>query len=546
MPTSGKSKSLMSVSKDPRQQRISAMFGERITKPRTFCDGLPPPLKRQKVDESPSETQVASLQPSQAPSPSVVLTQKRKHRLSEILKKEREARRQRSQGTPAFVFQAPHMDTRRPQSSTVFGALPPKQPSSTNAKAGKASSLQGSDTREDVEAFGRRSSSTYNVTADAPGIRTSGSASVPGGEALLYSRSMLPGSHQLLLDLLSGLETAVSLLKTRKVLPTISSIAEIVRRSTRRECSLRIISQLAHVVPEAVAVLPGLPGMSPSKRSSDNFIIRLDDVDQKGGAETRKEDSQDTRVSKLGTSAARLRASLLHNRLLGHVRENHTRYLRQRGIKNYNREVWHPDFDLESHVPELPAPPLYPIVLPQKCEKAQETSPKAKAGARAEDGTVENVVENEDTCPALDEKSGSADENEGCIPRDLLERVRARKKAREVHESRVEEEKLANTSLLSKLPCTMDTICTVLRGERRSAMGWSQLLDRVEKVHPKKWSKDDLDKQFVAIATLGNDWCKRIELKSSRGGYAFRVISESNFAKARATVCSTKTYKSPH
>lgn len=547
MPPSTKSKRSMpaSTSKSPKQQHISAMLGERVTKPRVLSDGVLPPLKRQKMDESSVDIQPPPAHPSQSPSCSIIQAQKRKHRLSEILKKERESRLQRSQGAPAFIFQPPHMDTRRPQSSTAFGGLPPKQPVNTKTEAYKAASFWSGDEKEGAKESVRRINCSYNVTADAPGTRTHGAAPVPGGEALLYSRSMLPVSHQQLLDVLTGIETAVSLLKTRKTLPTIASIGEIVRRSTRRECNLRIISQLAHIVPEAIAVLPGLPGCVSSKRPSGSFILRLDDVNQKDETELGKKDSDsNSKVSTLGTCAARLRRSLLHNRLLGHVRENHMRFLRQRGIKNHNREVWHSDFNLERHVPELPAPPLYPVVLDHKSKESSEKSTKASEDTEAERSTAENVLANEDmTCAALDEKSESADdEDDGCIPHALLEKVRARKRTRELHESKAEEEKITNTSLLSKLPCTMDTICTVLRGERRSAMGWSQLLDQVGKVHPRKWPKEDLDKQFIAITTLGSTWCKRVELKSSRGGYAFRVVSESNFAKARAAVCATKIY----
>lgn len=446
------------------------------------------------------------------------------------------------------------MDTRRPQSSPAFGALPPKQPVNTRTKVSGGASFWGGDAKEGAKEPVRRFSCMYNITADALGTRVHGAASVPGGEALLYSRSMLPESHQLLLDVLNGIEAAVSLLKTRKTLPTIASVGEIVRRSTRRECSLRIISQLAHIVPEAIAVLPGLPGNVSLKRPSDSFIIRLDDVDRNDETGVRKkENDSNLKMSTLGTCAARLRRSLLHNRLLEHVRVNHMAFLRQRGIKNYSREVWHSNFDVERHVPELPAPPLYPVVLRQKSKESSVRVTEANGDTGADGSIPENVVVNGDTtCTALDEKSedeknegGDNDEDDGCIPYSLLEKVRARKRTRELHESKVEEEKSTNTSLLSKLPCTMDTICTVLRGERRSAMGWSQLLDRVEKLHPRKWPKEDLDKQFIAITTLGSDWCKRVELKSSRGGYAFRVVSESNFAKARAAVCATKTYALP-
>eukprot|EP00177_Eucheuma_denticulatum_P006288 GFKZ01011467.1.p1 GENE.GFKZ01011467.1~~GFKZ01011467.1.p1 ORF type:complete len:545 (+),score=75.29 GFKZ01011467.1:256-1890(+) len=521
----------------PKQQQISSMFGERVTKPRTAVNDEMNQAKRQKVESPPSRMLPTPTLPTKIVSSAGIQAQKRKHRLSEILKKERESRLQRSTGTPAFVFQPPHIDSRRPK----HPSSPVQQPNEKNVRGLR---LGGAGRKGNAEQAVRKRNSSFNVTADAPGLRTHGSMAAPGGEALMYSRSMMPESHQLLLDVLSGMEAAVSLLKTRRTLPTIAAVGEIVRRSTRREFNLRIVSQLAHIVPEAVAVLPGLPTSKTPKRPSDNLIIRLDDVDapEDGNAVTQV-GKAGPKMSKLGTTVALLRRSLLHKRLLRHVNDSHILFLKKEGIKDHHRDSWHPKFDLERDVQELPAPPLYPKQLIERPKDASvakgqgnEIKLKIPAGQTLcnEDATTSTVID--------DQADSGEDEEDSCIPRGLLQKVRARKEARDSHQSKVEIEKAANTSLLSKLPCTMDSICTVLRGERRSAMGWSQLLDRVGKMHPKKWPKDDLDKQFTAITRIGSDWCKKHELKSSRGGFAFRVISESSFAKARAAVSTATSY----
>lgn len=521
----------------PKQQQISAMLGERVSKPRTALNDEMHQAKRQKVESSPSRMLPAPGTKNKIMSSAGIQAQKRKHRLSEILKNERESRLQRSKGTPAFVFQPPHMDTRRPQHPSGSIQQPPEKKDKGLRLGAQGRKGNGGESEQ-------KRNSAFNVTADAPGLRTHGSMTAPGGEALMYSRSMMPESHQLLLDVLSGIEAAVSLLKTRRVLPTIAAVGEIVRRSTRREFNLRIVSQLAHIVPEAVAVLPGLPTTTTSKRPSDNFIIRLDDIDASKDTKAAMEAGQTgPKMSKLGTTVALLRRSLLHKRLFRHVKDSHVSFLKKRGIKDHHRESWHSEFDMERDVQELPAPPLYPKQLVEKPKNVSKSNGQRDGFRRRisagqtllqEDATTSTVIE--------DKVESEDDEDSDCIPRSLLQKVRARKEARDLHQSNAEMEKAANTSLLSKLPCTMDSICTVLRGERRSAMGWSQLLDRVGKIHPKKWSKDDLDKQFTAITRLGSDWCKKHELKSSRGGFAFRVVSESSFAKARAAVSAATSY----
>ena len=85
----------------------------------------------------------------------------------------------------------------------------------------------------------------------------------------------------------------------------------------------------------------------------------------------------------------------------------------------------------------------------------------------------------------------------------------------------------------------MDSINTVLRTKRRNAMGWGQLLTEVTKVHPRKWDKDEIEQHMNAIVKIATEWCTKVELKSSRGGFAFKVVSEKGFAHARAKVSST-------
>lgn len=512
MPFSDKVKRAPPPSHGGKQQRIPAMLGDRVTKPRTFADGTPPVLKKQKLDL----TQAIQAPVAQKPIPPVdvsLQSQKRKWRLAEIVRKDREARRQKSQETPSFVFEMPHMDTRRPRHAATQSGLPPK------ASVGAVKAPKEKPQRDSTNSYSRI---VYNAAADAPGTRSHGSLTVPGGEAILYSRSMLPESHLMLLDVLIALESAVSLLKTRRTLPTFSAVRDIVRSSTRREFTIKVLSQLAHVIPEAIAVLPGGNIKSTSKRRSDGFLIRLDDVDPKriGGDEK---------------NVVRLRRSLLHKRLLQHVRECHQRFLNKSSIKRHDSEMWHPEFDLETEVEELPAPPLYPEEVPTKPETA------AMPLGPANKVTRELPTNRKDDLPTGSDSPHASDDDD-CVPSNLLEKVRARFQARKAHEVRAEMEKSTNRSLLSKLPCTMDTICSLLRAERRSAMGWSQLLSKVEKAHPKKWPKDDLEKQLHAITDLGGEWCAKVELKSLRGGFAFRIVSDANFGQARVKVSCTTSY----
>lgn len=554
MPKNSRKRSASEPLSDPRQQQISAMLGERVSKPRPTSSSIPPVAKRQKTDHGTGKQVAETIEPKITTD---INAQKRRHRLSQIINKEKQDRLRRSSGTPAFVFRPPHVDTRRPQASEQTSPKPPAGPSSANRKSVNNSSSIRSNEKKKTRAIPQKISDLFNVTADKPGVRTHGSVAIPGGDALMFSRDMLPSHHQYLLDALSGIESAISLLKTRKTLPTFRSVAEIVRRSTRREFNMRTLSQLATILPEGLAVLPGSTSLSASKRPSDNLILRLDSVDDNDNL-SNLPTGNIAKVSALGTCAARLRRSILHKRLLAHVRCCHDKFLEKRGIQNHKKEVWHEDFDLEADVDELPAPPLYPQVLPQLQKSPSSRTPeKPKNDEQTLKKPQKNVLEqNTPSAPesvkredstgfsVLDEHSESGEDDEDtCIPRKLLNKVRARKVTREVHEAKMQDDKANNVELLSKLPCTMDTINSVLRTERRSAMGWGQLLTRVEKLHPKKWLKEDLDRQFTAITDLGGAWCKKVELKSSRGGYAFRVVSEAGFSKARATVSSTTSYK---
>ncbi|CDF39020.1 unnamed protein product [Chondrus crispus] len=536
-----KRKTSVLPSEGMQQQNISAMLGERITKPRTFHDGIPPMLKRRKTDATGAPSEIPAAKEPPAPAKPAVLAQKRRWRLAEILEKDREARKIRTQGAPAFVFLAPHIDTKRPDVGSHRLQLPPPQQAKPRKKKGLkqvrfAADVVSSPSKKDAAS----PSTCIHLRESSRAIQVRAGSSVSGGEAILYSRDMLPQSHLLLLDVLIGLESAVALLKTRRTMPTVAAVREIVQRSTKRNFTPKILSQLAHLIPEAIAVVPGTSSPTKKRARLDSFLIRLDSVDADGDGGASPVTGKNTGSSVIGDSAARIRRSLLHKRLLAQVKEEHGKFLRKRSISRHEGDLWHEDFDLEVHVKELPAPPLYSVetvspsrpkpisLLVQPDAEKKSKLLAAKIDVSADASKAEERIESHDI--------------DDCIPAGLLQKVRARSEAQKVHAVKMETEKATNRTLLSKLPVTMDTVCSILRTERRSAVGWRQLIGKVEKLHPKKWSKEDLDRQLNAIATLGSDWCKKVELKSSRGGFAFRVHSETSYVSARAKVSATVSY----
>lgn len=504
------------------QQQISAMFGDRVGKPKTFLNPLQP-AKHPKHGHSPDEVHVEPQNVKKISSTQEIQSRKRKWRLSELLQKERDAKRRKSQSNSAFVYTSPPIDSQKPASLNAV-----KNSSAISKPAGKLPLLKNLATSNTKDA-----NCVHDSTHSVKSIHKSGHA---GTDAYWYDRSMLPKSHTLLLDVLSGLESAISLLRTRQVRPTFSSVRDIVARSARRNFTLRALSQLAHIVPEAVAVLPGTGAVSKNGRVSDNLIVRLDNVNK---SEDRAESiadvsNADERKSSLGNSATRLRRSLLHKRLLLHVRQQHDAYVKRNNNFPYTGEGWHPDFNLCMDVEELPAPPLYPVHTAKGIKKSLKARPLLN-----ELGTTSLKPES----PAPSKPSHEEDKDDACIPLNLLDKVRNREKTIEASDAVANADRENHVGLLSKLPCTMDTVCTILRSEKRSAMGWGQLLRRLEKLHPKQWDTNDLDKQLDVIATLASEWCRKVELKSSRGGFAFRIVSDSSFSKARASVIATKSYQ---
>lgn len=474
-----------------------------------------------------------------------IITRKRKWRLAELVRQERETKKRKQNEQPSFVFHAPHMDSRRPQNNPANTDSINDSSLTTPFGDDTRSLVQPDSVQKSSEGTKKRvtfaeAPSCVHIPREAP-IHQTNASKIRGGDAMLYDKSLLPHALSLLLDVLSALESAMSLLRTRQTRTTFKAVRDIVAKSTRREFTLSMLSQLAHIIPEAVAVLPGY---KTTGKPSDNLIIRLDEVTSKtsGDANNMKETE-----SVLGDCQARLRRAMLHKRLLAHVAKHHEIFLKTNSIVKHVGDLWHPEFDLEKDVISLPAPPLCKTANTPKKQKTlfslkrlQKTivKPIRKAVAK----TVKKPVSKPDSNSSSQSQDSLEEEGDIGIPTSLLERVRARQKAKEVHVANAEIEVTTSRSLLSKLPCTMDTISSVLRAERRFAMGWSQLLAKVGQLHPKKWPKDDLEKQLAVIMDLGSDWCKKIELKSSRGGFAFRVVSEAAFSTARAKVAATKVY----
>lgn len=490
----------------------------------------PSSAKRPKVDDG-SALSVPPAAVSEASNKPVdVQAQKRKWRLAEIVRKDREARRFNTSNEPSFVFipTARAVSDPKASSSICSGDQKTAITKNTTTSVGPAQAVA--------------------CTMDKVSLATHiSSTSVPGADALLHDRDMLPKSYALLLDVLTSMESALGLLRTRRTPSTVAAVRGIVQRDTRRDFTVRSLSQLACIVPECVAVLePTFKRRTPRSKVkfSDTWVIRLDDPDVPIRS---KAPVFSPRTSMLGDGPARLRRALLHKRLLEKVRNHHDEFICTRDQAKPQGAVWHPEFDPNRDVPALPAPPLF-------SERPSQPARQVRGLAELDSPTTESVTKtmaqsmpSSTTSPtvikkARHNKNEKDDENDDFIPKSLLDRVRSREKAKEARTEKADEDRASNRSLLSKLPCTMDSINTVMRTERRSAMGWRQLVNKVATLHPRKWPSDDIERQMNAITKLATEWCTKVELKSSRGGFAFRVVSDKGFAAARARVIGTESF----
>lgn len=462
----------------------------------------------------------------------------RQLRLSELLKKDRQERHDRSAPSPTIVKGAPHMDSRRPTPSSrstppkrLFDAevslCTPERPSKAAAVEEQTSSESSAEKLQQVtpRSVPTRSGDSVDSVVTPASKLTSTRVRASGSEAITYARSMLPTSHLLLLDIFAGIETAANLLKTRQELMTFGAVSTVVRKNSKRDFTFRSLSQLAHLIPEALAVLPS---RNPRNTGREHFVLRLDSVDKKtvdGPVNT-------SFVSLLGGGATRARRRMLHDRLLDHVREHHKAFLKTQGIKAFESNMWHDEFDLETDVPQLGAPPLYPMQLPAIVSTPKKSAKKvAKSVSPAKNAAP--VAE-----PTESPKSDATGDGASCIPTSLLERVRARSAARQASVLAKNQDHRTNPDFLERLPATMDAVVSILRNDKRQAFGWGQLIGRLVKSHPRKWEREELERQLTTITEIADEWCSKVALSSGKGRFAFRVLDEKKFSSQRAKVAS--------
>lgn len=542
---------------------IPAMLGGRVRKRRMSMAGelpskrvktsttiAPAPMAKVApalVHAAPAESERALAASSAKPTTPSSSKSVRQLRLSEMLKRDRQKRFELSAPAPSIIRAEPHMDTRRPSSSfapstptkravrSKFSSTeaflsspvsrhpptPTKPPALSTVKPLTVASKLG---QTEVE-FSYVSSSSLASTR----IRASGS------EAITYSRAMLPSAHALLLDIFLGLETAVTLLRTRKELSTFAAVKSIVARSSKRQFTFRHLSQLAHLVPEALCVLPSRNARLSGR---DHLILRLDDVN----ADVLDRPTKKSLSSFIGGNATRTRRKLLHDRLLEHVREHHTAFLKKLGVTSYESHMWHQDFDLETHVPQLGAPPLYPVSPPTSKDQSNTLPPTPKtkvvlkqAVPDLQSSEVTNAADNEP-----ENGSSNADSDDAaCIPASLLEKVRARSRVRNDMAEEKAKDYRTNPDYIARLPATMDTIASIFRSDRRSAFGWSQLVARLVKLHPRKWAEDEIERQLNSIAETATEWCAKVKLGGTKVRFAFRLLDEKKFASQRLKVAAS-------
>lgn len=537
---------------------IPDMLGGRVRKRRS-PSGPSLPAKRMKSApvESIPKSKVVTLTPQKElvnsvktpattpkktnPTPKKSLPTKspRQRKLSEMLKLDRQKRFQDTAPSPSIVIGAPHMDSRRPGANSSISS--PKRPKAKLTDDKLISLLASPVTRHAPEEEGDKSAQkqpiqqleTSEVTQEAV-VKTAQLTSTrvrpAGSEAITYSRSMLPLSYGLLLDMLAGIETAITLLRTRRELSTFAAVRSIVARSSKRDFTFRHLSQLAHIVPEALCVLP--PN-NTRKTGRDNFILRLDKIESALVNETRSRSLS----SVVGGAATRARRRLLHDRLLENVRTQHRAFLDKKEIVSFESNFWHEDFDLESDVLELAAPPLYPISLP-KVETPREEGTETEVKKDVTESPTKEVV-NISSSPVDEEKK--KEELESCIPTSLLERVRARSKVRQELTVAKEMDYRKNPDYIGRLPATMDTIASILRSERRQAFGWTLLVGKISKHHPRQWPGEEIERQLDSIAEIATEWCSKVTLSGPKLRYAFRIVDERKFSTQRAKVVAAQS-----
>jgi DNA replication factor CDT1 like/DNA replication factor Cdt1 C-terminal domain len=356
-------------------------------------------------------------------------------------------------------------------------------------------------------------------------IMASAKISASGAEALRFDRSLLPVLHNTLMDMLQGLEQALNLLAIRRTTPEFCAVKPIVSSVAKRTFTVKHLSQLAAIIPEAVAILPPTTRVPLDSRKinrrSDHLVIRLDDVEE---SDSHCQRSQ----NRLEPAAARARRGLLHTRLLAHVQSCHSGFLR-RESHVYEGLLWHKAFDLERHVADIPAPPLYPEAPPAEVRTICSSRPEKLA---AEDDSIciqSNLPSTPRTLSAV-------------IPKSLLDRVRAREAAQLKRDAN--SQAAGERLLLQRLPDTMDAVRSLLSGSRRSAIGWSSLIGAVVKSHPSNWDAEEVENQLNSLTTVASSWCEKKALPGPRGGFAFRVVNESEFAKARQNLLDRYAGKS--
>lgn len=552
---------------------------------------------------------------------------KQQLRISDLLAADRAAKAQRSLSQPAIINAPPDMDSRRPkplkpsrqtalETKTTTGSvsqngLVRQQSFSSDTQASRmfcekscphySAHTQSSQTEEL-----RDSESVLETKSRVSKIRASGALhqsyssmkiSTPGTEAMQFDRSLLPDKHSILLDILGGIEQAMNLLASRKAVPQFSAVKKIVCNATKRTFNLRHLSQIAAIVPEAVAVLAPVNAedIRLKKRGvlSSSLIIRLDDVakvvdgtpcdwshDDSESPDYRRahfgEKKSSKRYGSLGETFARSRRRLLHRRLLWHVRSCHTEFLDCEKIRDFNGVLWHSEFSFTRHVPDLPAPPLYPapppIVSADSVMAENSRATEQALGNQCESTSSfdsilssltdcdKSVVDSQEAggtnaqCEqgdSIGKKTVSSVERQGnvrarqCDARvdshategvsvDLLNRVRVRQAMRE--RQAANSDVMQRSLLRKRLPSTMDAARSILANGRRSAMGWTALVSAIVAMHPEKWDAKEIERQLDAIANEASSWCEKKPLPGPRGGFSFRIIGEEHFAEARTAI----------
>ncbi|CAL4074896.1 unnamed protein product, partial [Meganyctiphanes norvegica] len=311
---------------------------------------------------------------------------------------------------------------------------------------------------------------------------------------------VLPAKHKVLNDYFRAVDTVISLLYNRQETATFSKVQFAVQEMMRKGVSQDMLAKIKTIFPEAYSFRQDKSKKLMSNNIEYNLVITP--------CFQYKESDTDSKQLKMTSADISERRNIFLNSLIQMIKIHHDKFLETLdgpSVSTGDLKRWHPEFDL-AEVPDIELSSLPQPPEEEKFDNAVDVLSKAMCMFNLDQGesnTTSTPPQQEDA-PLPPPKVNSALKG---VSSSLLEKIRAREAAKaSLSAATKSKSQCKELDMLNRLPEVARIIRTTFITERKAAIPWEMLVNKVSATFSSSIQDRDVDDHLNRLVKEAPGW----------------------------------------